>query len=101
MKARSNPCGAREASLAACANGAEADLNGSTIGAKMSSFTHDAMTNLHSWGLVKRISDTLRIWRERVRLRGELAQWTDRDLHDVGLSWSDIALEVWKPFWRA
>jgi uncharacterized protein YjiS (DUF1127 family) len=39
--------------------------------------------------------------RDRVRQRRELAQWTDRDLHDVGLSWSDIALEVKKPFWRA
>ncbi len=45
--------------------------------------------------------DTLHIWRDRVRQRRELAQWTDRDLHDVGLSWSDIALEVRKPFWRA
>jgi uncharacterized protein YjiS (DUF1127 family) len=24
-----------------------------------------------------------------------------RDLHDVGLSWSDIAHEAQKPFWRA
>jgi uncharacterized protein YjiS (DUF1127 family) len=30
-----------------------------------------------------------------------LAQLSDRDLHDVGLSWSDIALEAKKPFWRA
>ncbi|SED69213.1 DUF1127 domain-containing protein [Bradyrhizobium erythrophlei] len=55
-----------------------------------------------SWlGLVKQVSDTLHTWRDRVRRRRELAQWTDRDLHDVGLSWSDIALEVTKPFWRA
>jgi len=31
----------------------------------------------------------------------ELARWTERDLHDVGLSWSDIAHEAEKPFWRA
>jgi uncharacterized protein YjiS (DUF1127 family) len=67
----------------------------------MSTFTHDTMTDLHGWGLVKQVSDTLHIWRDRVRQRRELAQWTDRDLHDVGLSWSDIALEVKKPFWRA
>jgi len=36
-----------------------------------------------------------------VRSRSELAQWTDRDLHDVGLSWSDIVRETEKPFWRA
>ncbi|WP_354082276.1 DUF1127 domain-containing protein [Bradyrhizobium sp. S3.3.6] len=41
------------------------------------------------------------VWRERVRQRRELAQWTDRDLHDVGLSWSDIALEIKKSYWRA
>ena len=50
---------------------------------------------------VKRAFVTLQTWRERVRQRGELAQWIDRDLHDVGLSWTDIALEVQKPFWRA
>jgi uncharacterized protein YjiS (DUF1127 family) len=58
------------------------------------------MTNHHGWGLVKQVGDTLHTWRDRVRQRRELAQWTDRDLHDVGLSWSDIALEVKKPFWR-
>jgi uncharacterized protein YjiS (DUF1127 family) len=41
------------------------------------------------------------MWRDRRRQRRELAQWTDRDLHDVGLSWSDIANEAEKPFWRA
>jgi len=50
---------------------------------------------------VKRAFVTLQIWRERVRQRRELAQWTDHDLHDVGLSWTDIALEIKKPFWRA
>jgi len=59
------------------------------------------MTIHHGWGVLKQVSDTLHIWRDRVRQRRELAQWTDRDLHDVGLSWSDIALEVRKPFWRA
>lgn len=50
---------------------------------------------------VERVFVTLQIWRERVRQRRELAQWTGHDLHDVGLSWSDIALEIKKPFWRA
>jgi len=49
----------------------------------------------------KRALVTLQTWRNRVRQRRELAQWTDRDLHDVGLSWTDIALEIQKPFWRA
>jgi uncharacterized protein YjiS (DUF1127 family) len=63
--------------------------------------TRALMTNHYGRGLVKQVSDTLHTWRDRVRQRRELAQWTDRDLHDVGLSWSDIALEVKKPFWRA
>jgi uncharacterized protein YjiS (DUF1127 family) len=60
--------------------------------------TRASTINHHGWGLVKQVSDTLHTWRDRVRQRRELAQWTDRDLHDVGLSWSDIALEVKKPF---
>jgi len=41
------------------------------------------------------------IWPQRYLARQELARWTDRDLHDIGLSRSDIASEVEKPFWRA
>ena len=33
--------------------------------------------------------------------RQELAHRSDRDLHDVGISWSDIVHEAEKPFWRA
>ncbi|MDH2355202.1 DUF1127 domain-containing protein [Bradyrhizobium sp. SSUT112] len=50
---------------------------------------------------MKRAFVTLQIWRERVRQRRELAQRTDHDLHDVGLSWSEIALEIKKSFWQA
>jgi uncharacterized protein YjiS (DUF1127 family) len=67
----------------------------------MSAFTHDTMTNHYGWGLVKQVGETLHIWRDRVRERRELARFTDRELRDVGLTWSDIALEVKKPFWRS
>jgi uncharacterized protein YjiS (DUF1127 family) len=67
----------------------------------MSTCTHETMTNHHGSGLFAQLSDTLHTWRDRVRQRRELAQWTDRDLHDVGLSWSDIVHEAEKPFWRA
>ena len=43
----------------------------------------------------------LHLWSNRWRQRHELAQWKDRDLHDVGLSWSDVVREAEKPFWRA
>jgi uncharacterized protein YjiS (DUF1127 family) len=59
------------------------------------------MINNHESGLFAQISEKLHVWRERRRQRRELAQWTDRELHDVGLSWSDVAEEAEKPFWRA
>jgi uncharacterized protein YjiS (DUF1127 family) len=59
------------------------------------------MINHHGSGVLAQISETFHIWRERQRQRRELAHWTDRDLHDVGLSWSDIVREAEKPFWRA
>jgi len=67
----------------------------------MSILTHQSMTNHHGTGLLARLSETFHVWRDRQRQRRELAQWTDRDLHDIGLSWSDIANEAEKPFWRA
>ena len=47
------------------------------------------------------VGETLHLWRQRYRDRRELARWTERDLHDIGLSPSDIAHELEKPFWRA
>jgi uncharacterized protein YjiS (DUF1127 family) len=67
----------------------------------MSTFTNQAMTNHHGSGFFAQLNETIHIWRERMRQRRELAQWTERDLHDIGLSWSDIAHEAEKPFWRA
>ena len=67
----------------------------------MSTLTHETMTNHHVGGVLVQLSETLQTWRQRYRTRQELAQWTDRDLHDVGLSKGDIAFETEKPFWRA
>ena len=67
----------------------------------MSTLIHDSMTNHHAPGLLQQVSETLHVWHERYRTRRELSQWTARDLQDVGLSWSDIAFEADKPFWRA
>jgi uncharacterized protein YjiS (DUF1127 family) len=47
------------------------------------------------------MSETLHVWRQRYQERRELAKWTDRDLHDIGASWSDVVREIEKPFWRA
>jgi uncharacterized protein YjiS (DUF1127 family) len=59
------------------------------------------MTNHHVPGIFTQLSETLHVWRQRYQSRRELTQWTDRDLHDVGISWSDIVHEAEKPFWRA
>jgi uncharacterized protein YjiS (DUF1127 family) len=67
----------------------------------MSTCTHESMTNHHGSGLFSQLNETFHTWGERLRSRRELAQWTDRDLHDIGLSCSDIVRETEKPFWRA
>ena len=67
----------------------------------MSVFTHESMINHHVGGILAQVSETLHVWRQRYRTRQELAQWTERELHDVGLSRSEIAFETEKPFWRA
>jgi uncharacterized protein YjiS (DUF1127 family) len=59
------------------------------------------MINHHGSGFWAQVEETIHTWRERTRNRRELAQWTDRDLHDVGVSRSDVMFETEKPFWRA
>ena len=59
------------------------------------------MTDHHVPGIWTHLGETLHIWRQRYQDRQQLARRTDRDRHDVGLSWSDVANEVDKPFWRA
>jgi uncharacterized protein YjiS (DUF1127 family) len=67
----------------------------------MSIYSHQSMINHHGSGVFNELVETLHVWRDRARNRRELAQWTERDLHDVGISRSDIVHEVEKPFWRA
>lgn len=67
----------------------------------MSTFTHESMINHHVPGLLSQLVDTIHVWRQRYRSRKELANWSERELHDVGVSSSDIAYEIDKPFWRA
>ena len=67
----------------------------------MSTCTHESMINHHGSGVFAQISEMLHVWRERWNQRRQLAELTDRDLHDVGLSRGDIFFEAEKPFWRA
>lgn len=66
----------------------------------MSICSDQSMTNHHELGFFALVGAVLNTWRERRRDRRELAQFTERDLHDVGLSWTDVAYEIDKPFWR-
>jgi uncharacterized protein YjiS (DUF1127 family) len=59
------------------------------------------MINHHGSGFFAQVRETLHIWRQRQIDRRQLAELSPRDLHDVGLSWSDVAYEAEKPFWRA
>jgi len=59
------------------------------------------VTNNHELGFFNRLSERVHVWFDRWRQRDELTHWSDRDLHDVGLSWSDVLHEAEKPFWRA
>lgn len=67
----------------------------------MSTCVSPSMTNHHAPGLWAGVAGLLQAWRHRYRSRHELAGWSERDLHDLGLSRGDIAVEVEKPFWRA
>ncbi len=67
----------------------------------MSTRSHQTMTNHHEAGVLAAIGETLHLWRDRFNQRNELMHWNERDLHDVGLSWGDVANEADKPFWRA
>jgi uncharacterized protein YjiS (DUF1127 family) len=67
----------------------------------MSICTHESMTNHHAPSALSGVTETLRLWWQRYRQRRELAEWTERDLHDLGLSWSEMLAEADKPFWRA
>lgn len=64
----------------------------------MTTSVPNTLTNHHA--RAAGIVETLRIWRARAAQRRELAHFTERDLHDVGLAWDDVALEIQKPFWR-
>ena len=67
----------------------------------MSLCCSEIMTKSHELGFLARFGTQVHIWIDRWRQRDELTHWSDRDLRDVGLSWSDVVREAEKPFWRA
>ncbi len=73
--------------------------------ATMATLVQGTLTQFHLSapiaGLFSRAVATLRVWRRRVRERRALASLSAYDLHDIGLSQSDVFSELAKPFWRA
>ena len=67
----------------------------------MATRTDELAITPHRSRILARIGETLHVWRQRRLQRRELTRWTERDLHDVGLCWSDLVREAEKPFWRA
>jgi uncharacterized protein YjiS (DUF1127 family) len=59
------------------------------------------MTNHHAPLSLATVAERFHVWRERAHQRRELAQWSERDIHDAGLSVGDVMAEASKPFWRA
>ena len=55
----------------------------------------------HGSGSLARLLETLKTWRQRRRGRIQLGQMGAHDLHDLGLSPSDVYAEIEKPFWQA
>jgi uncharacterized protein YjiS (DUF1127 family) len=43
----------------------------------------------------------LALWRRRAVEKRELAGLDDRELHDIGLTRTDVDMALAKPFWRA
>ena len=54
-----------------------------------------------AFAIVKGLLALARVWRERQRIRGQLADMSECELQDIGTCRSDIACEIAKPFWRA
>jgi uncharacterized protein YjiS (DUF1127 family) len=67
----------------------------------MTAYILSVVTNTHEYGFFRSALKTLRTWQERAAARRGLARLSERDLHDIGASWSSIAEEVNKPFWKA
>ena len=51
-------------------------------------------------GFLARVMETLTRWRERAAQRSALARLSEYQLHDIGLSRSQVSYEIEKPFWR-
>lgn len=50
--------------------------------------------------LFKSLAGTAAAWRRRLAERALLARMDEREIRDLGISVSDVMMEINKPFWR-
>ena len=60
----------------------------------------DRRQNKQRSGLVARILAVFAAWHDRSVQRRMLAGLSEYQLHDIGLSRSQVSYEIEKPFWR-
>jgi uncharacterized protein YjiS (DUF1127 family) len=82
-----------------------ADVGESAQGSRPVAFlTHvKSVALLIAWStltLIFRLIGILRTWRRRALERAELAQMSQGEFHDIGVSSADHWTETHKPFWR-
>jgi uncharacterized protein YjiS (DUF1127 family) len=53
-----------------------------------------------AFAIVEGLFVLVRVWRERQRVRRQLAAMSERELQDIGICRSEITCEIAKPFWR-
>ena len=54
-----------------------------------------------AFAIVEGLFALAHVWRERQRIRRQLAVMSERELQDIGTCRSEIACEIARPFWRA
>ena len=76
----------------------------------MSGLVHNGVTVFHPSArragarrpsLLGRAVALLRLWRKRIQEKRALERLDERELHDFGVSFSDVYAELRRPFWRA
>lgn len=53
------------------------------------------------WQLLRGTFVMAREWHRRARSRADLAALNDRMLRDIGLTRTDVRIEIEKPFWKS
>jgi uncharacterized protein YjiS (DUF1127 family) len=62
--------------------------------------TIERRQNKQRSGLIARVLEVLATWHDRSVQRRTLGGLSDYQLHDMGLSRSQVFYEIEKPFWR-